>query len=52
MRIFNRFDRVASTDYQLNDYRIPKGFLVSVPIYAIHHDPKNWSDPEKFIPER
>lgn len=47
-----RFDRVASIDYQLNNYRIPKGFLVSVPIYAIHHDPKNWSDPEKFIPER
>jgi len=48
----NRFDRVASNDYQLDDYLIPRGSVVTVPIYVIHHDPKNWSEPERFIPER
>jgi len=47
-----RFDRVASTDYQLGDYHIPKGMIINVPVYGIHHDPTIWSDPEKFIPER
>ena len=48
----DRYDRVASTDYQLGSYRIPKGSIVSVPVYPIHHDPAVWPDPEKFIPER
>ncbi|CAF1184514.1 unnamed protein product [Adineta ricciae] len=49
---FTRFERVASTDYQLADYRIPKGMIISVPVYPIHHDPQVWPEPEKFIPER
>ena len=49
---FERFDRVASEDYQLGDYRISKGTIINVPVYALHHDPTIWSDPEKFIPER
>ncbi|CAF1403825.1 unnamed protein product [Adineta ricciae] len=49
---FTRFERVASTDYQLGDYRIPKGIVISVPVYPIHHDPQVWPEPEKFIPER
>ncbi|CAF1093630.1 unnamed protein product [Adineta steineri] len=47
-----RFDRVASNDYKLGDYQILKGFIISVPVYPIHHDPIVWPDPEKFIPER
>ena len=47
-----RFDRVASNDYNLGGYHISKGFIISVPIYSIHHDPESWPEPEKFIPER
>lgn len=52
MYVYDRFDRVASHDYKLGDYYIPKGFIVSIPVYPIHHDPIVWPDPEKFIPER
>ena len=31
---------------------IPKGMLIQIPIYAIHHDPKIWPEPEKFNPYR
>ncbi|CAF4114177.1 unnamed protein product [Adineta steineri] len=49
---FIRFDRVASKDYQLGNYLIPKGSIINVPVYPIHHDPETWPEPEKFIPER
>ncbi|UJR23770.1 hypothetical protein I4U23_026746 [Adineta vaga] len=47
-----RFDRVASDNYKLGDYQILKGFIITIPIYPIHHNPTVWPDPEKFIPER
>ncbi len=52
MYVNDRFDRVASQDYDLGGYRIPKGTIINVPVYPIHHDPSVWPDPEKFIPER
>ncbi|KAJ8019999.1 Cytochrome P450 3A24 [Holothuria leucospilota] len=39
-------------DIELNGFTIPKGFSVLVPIYAIHHDPDVWEEPEEFRPER
>ncbi|XP_076330591.1 cytochrome P450 3A19-like [Tachypleus tridentatus] len=35
---------------------IPKGTIVQIPIYAIHHDPKYYPEPnifdsERFLPE-
>ncbi|CAF1968529.1 unnamed protein product [Rotaria magnacalcarata] len=36
---FIRFERVASNDYELGNYHIPKGSVISVPVYPIHHNP-------------
>ncbi|OWF54740.1 Cytochrome P450 3A4 [Mizuhopecten yessoensis] len=47
-----RTDRVCLKDTEVNGVRIPAGMHISIPIYSIHHDPDNWEDPEKFIPER
>lgn len=32
--------------------RIPIGTLILLPIYALHHDPEFFPNPEKFDPER
>ncbi|CAF1466073.1 unnamed protein product [Adineta steineri] len=47
-----RLDRVASAPYELGGYQLPKGTVINVPVYSLHHDPNVWPDPEKFIPER
>ncbi|XP_077636774.1 cytochrome P450 4A11-like [Crocuta crocuta] len=31
---------------------LPKGFLVTLSIYALHHNPKVWPNPEVFDPSR
>lgn len=49
---FDRFERIASEDYQLGEYHLPKGMIISVPVYSLHHDPNVWPEPEKFNPER
>ncbi|KAI7742159.1 hypothetical protein M8C21_001618 [Ambrosia artemisiifolia] len=33
-------------------YTIPKGSIVYINVWAIHHDPKNWTNPLEFRPER
>ncbi|XP_054713597.1 cytochrome P450 3A21-like [Uloborus diversus] len=49
-----RIERVADEDYDLGykGIKIPKGMLVSIPVFAIHNDPKYYPDPEKFDPDR
>ncbi|KAG0714802.1 Cytochrome P450 3A41 [Chionoecetes opilio] len=34
------------------DLTLKPGDLVQVPLWSLHHDPRNWPDPEAFIPDR
>ncbi|XP_060066275.1 cytochrome P450 3A2-like [Ylistrum balloti] len=47
-----RFDRVCVKTSQIKNITIPAGMAVSVPVYAIHHDPDIWENPDVFNPER
>ncbi|CAN7939526.1 unnamed protein product, partial [Ixodes hexagonus] len=48
-----RADRTAIEDYVMTDtgIRLPKGCVVGILIYAMHHDPQNFPDPSKFSDE-
>ncbi|XP_053688973.1 probable cytochrome P450 9f2 [Sabethes cyaneus] len=50
-------DRLCVRDYELDDgeglkFTIEKGAAVWFPFHGLHHDPKYYPNPEKFIPER
>ena len=45
-------NRQANREATINGVVIKKGVTIDIPIYAIHHDPKKWADPDKFDPER
>ena len=47
-----RTDRVCNKDYQYENIKLETGQIWSVPIYALHHDPDIYPNPEKFDPER
>ncbi|ROT68379.1 Cytochrome P450 2L1 [Penaeus vannamei] len=43
---------VAVRDTTLGGYLLPKGTIVWTAALTMHHDPRFWNDPEKFMPER
>ena len=45
-------NRECHEDFDLSGIHIPAGTEVVIPIYALHHDPDAWEDPEKFDSER
>ncbi|XP_018019415.2 cytochrome P450 2L1 [Hyalella azteca] len=51
MVVYN-VQRSAHRDATIKGYFIPKGTLVQVANYSIHHNPRYWDDPHKFYPER
>ncbi|KAM9792181.1 LOW QUALITY PROTEIN: cytochrome P450 3A30-like [Neosynchiropus ocellatus] len=47
-----RLERTAKETVVVDGVKIPKGIIVTVPVFALHRDPDLWSDPEDFKPER
>ncbi len=44
--------RKAIADDEVGGYRVPAGAFVFLSQYAIHRNPRLWTDPERFDPER
>jgi len=44
--------RRTDCDVELGGYRVPEGVTVVMNIWAVHHDPRFYPDPETFRPER
>merc|ERR1719494_178401 len=45
-------NRECAETTEIMGYKIDKGVVIMVPIYAIHMDPEHWPDPDKFDPTR
>jgi cytochrome P450 len=46
------YGRHAAREDEIGGFRIPKGAITVVSPYVVHRDPRFWSDPETFRPER
>ncbi|KAH6662075.1 cytochrome P450 21 [Halenospora varia] len=44
--------RECTADGNVFGYRIPKGTMVMINVWAIHHDPEEYDRPNEFDPER
>ncbi|CAI0561151.1 unnamed protein product [Linum tenue] len=44
--------RVASEDITIKGYHVPKGTRFFANFWKLHRDPKVWSDPDQYKPER
>ncbi|WCJ40668.1 cytochrome P450 family 82 subfamily C polypeptide 2 [Euphorbia peplus] len=44
--------REASEDCYISGYFVPKGSQLFFNLWKLHRDPKVWSNPDEFIPER
>ncbi|XP_058536475.1 cytochrome P450 3A6-like [Ochotona princeps] len=48
----SRIDRTCKKDIEINGVFIPKGTIVAIPMYVLHRNPKYWTEPCEFRPER
>ncbi|KAK9151677.1 hypothetical protein Syun_009986 [Stephania yunnanensis] len=46
------FPRVSASECKVDQYDVPSGTIIVANAWAIHGDPKLWSKPHKFMPER
>ncbi|VVB05995.1 unnamed protein product [Arabis nemorensis] len=44
--------RLTMSDIKIQGYDIPKNTMIQINTYTIGRDPKNWTNPDEFIPER
>ena len=44
--------RILEADAVVGGHAIPRGATVVAPIACIHHDPRHWPEPERFLPAR
>lgn len=45
-------ERECGETVVIDGIRMEKGTIVTIPIYAIHHDPEIYPDPEIYNPDR
>ena len=43
---------MINEDLRIDDYVIPKGTPINIPIILLHRHPKYWDNPDKFDPTR
>ncbi|KAH7863820.1 hypothetical protein Vadar_022321 [Vaccinium darrowii] len=46
------FTHESTEDCEIGGYHIPKGTRLIPNLWKLHRDPRIWTDPEKFVPER
>uniref|UniRef100_A0A2N9EK63 Uncharacterized protein n=1 Tax=Fagus sylvatica TaxID=28930 RepID=A0A2N9EK63_FAGSY len=46
------FSRKAAQDFEIDAYKIKKGWSVNLDVVSIHHDPEVFPNPQKFDPSR
>ncbi len=50
--VFFAFPRILKQPMSLLGYQLPKGMMLSICIYSLHHNPDIYPDPKAFKPER